>query len=88
MLNFRCAPFLQCVGLPLMLSASLSLLLACPLTAQDNDGWRTIEFATTEVTDPDIAVSPDGKWLIFTMLAHLFRLPVAGGEAKQLTFGP
>ena len=88
MLNFRCAPFLQCVGHPIMLSASLLLLLVCPLTAQDNDGWRTIEFATTEVTDPDIAVSPDGKWLIFTMLGHLFRLPVAGGEAKQLTFGP
>ena len=88
MLYFRRAPFLRSVVLPLMLSASLSLLLVCPLTAQDNDGWRTIEFETTEVTDPDIALSPDGMWLIFTMLGHLFRLPVEGGEAEQLTFGP
>ncbi len=65
----------------------LSLVLVCPLTAQ-NDGWRTIEFETTEVTAPDVAISPDGQWLIFTMLGHLFRLPAEGGEAAQLTFGP
>ena len=35
--------------------------------AQDG-GWRTIEFETTEVTAPDVAVSPGGEWLIFTML--------------------
>ena len=49
---------------------------------------RTIEFETTEVTSPDVAVSPDGEWLIFTILGHLFRLPVDGGTAEQLTFGP
>ncbi len=49
---------------------------------------RTIEFTTTQVTDADVALSPDGKTLIFTMLGHLFRLPVAGGTAEQLTFGP
>lgn len=49
---------------------------------------HTIEFETTEVTRPDVAVSPDGQWLIFTMLGHLFRLPVEGGNAEQLTFGP
>ena len=73
--------------LSLWLAASLSLLLVCPLTAQD-DGWRTIEFETTEVTQADVAVSPDGEWLIFTMLGKLFRLPAEGGEAAQLTFGP
>ncbi|MGI8783114.1 MAG: amidohydrolase family protein [Acidobacteriota bacterium] len=49
---------------------------------------RTIEFETTQVTEADVAVSPDGQWLIFTMLGHLFRLPVTGGTAEQLTFGP
>ena len=49
---------------------------------------RTIEFETTEVTAADVALSPDGHWLIFTMLGHLFQLPVEGGEAEQLTFGP
>ena len=55
--------------------------------AQDDD-LHIIEFETTEVTAPDVAVSPDGEVLIFTMLGHLFRLPVAGGTAEQLTFGP
>jgi hypothetical protein len=40
---------------------------------------RTIEFETTEVTAADVALSPDGEWLIFTMVGHLFRLPVEGG---------
>ena len=49
---------------------------------------RTVEFETTEVTAADVTVSPDGQWLIFTMVGHLFRLPVTGGTAEQLTFGP
>ncbi|MCH8247721.1 MAG: PD40 domain-containing protein, partial [Bacteroidetes bacterium] len=72
----------------LSLSVLATILLAGPAVAQDNDGWHTIEFETTEVTAPDVAISPDGEWLIFTMLGHLFRLPVEGGEAEQLTFGP
>ncbi len=66
-------------------------IAASPNTAaaqDDNDGWRTIEVETSEVTAPDVTVSPDGEWLIFTMLGHLFRLPVEGGDAEQLTFGP
>ena len=73
--------------LSLWLAALLPLVLVGPATAQD-DGWRTIEFETTEVTSADVAVSPDGEWLIFTILGHLFRLPVEGGDAEQLTFGP
>ena len=69
------------------LSRLLRFLLICmllvPLAAA-----RTIEFETTEVTAADVTVSPDGQWLIFTMLGHLFRLPVGGGTAEQLTFGP
>ena len=49
---------------------------------------RTIEFETTQVTEADVSLSPDGKTLVFTMLGHLFRLPVTGGSAEQLTFGP
>jgi Tol biopolymer transport system component len=49
---------------------------------------RTIEFDMKQVTQPDVAVTPDGQTLIFTMLGHLFRLPIEGGAAEQLTFGP
>src|SRR4051812_47251010 len=48
----------------------------------------TLEFRTGEVPDPDLTLAPDGRELIFSMLGHLFRLPVAGGAAEQITFGP
>lgn len=59
-----------------------------PLLAQDLGSWRTIDVETREVTSPDLAIAPDGRWLVFTMLGHLFRVPVEGGQAEQLTFGP
>lgn len=61
-------------------------LLIC-LTVALRISARTIEFATTEVTEADVTLSPDGQWLVFTILGHLFRLPVTGGTAEQLTFG-
>ncbi|UCC71021.1 MAG: PD40 domain-containing protein [Gemmatimonadota bacterium] len=70
-----------------VIAAFLSLLWGAPVTAQQTD-WRTIEFETSQVTSPDVALSPDGNWLVFTILGHLFRLPVEGGSAEQLTFGP
>ena len=76
---------LCCVSLSLVLAVSAPSVA----TAQsDTDDWRTIEFETTEVTRADVALSPDGQWLMFTILGHLFQLPVEGGTAEQLTFGP
>ncbi len=66
---------------------SLLCLLLCAVVGR-LAAARTIEFETTEVTAADMALSPDGQTLIFTMLGHLFRLPVEGGIAEQLTFGP
>ena len=67
--------------------ACVSLLVVGSSAAQDND-WHPLEIETTEVIDADVALSPDGQTLIFTLLGHLFRLPVQGGTAEQLTFGP
>jgi len=64
-----------------------ALLLVCVFAAS-LQAQRTIEFETREVTESDVTISPDAQWLIFTMLGHLFRLPVAGGTSEQLTFGP
>jgi len=73
---------LRCAALVLM----TSVLPNTAAAQDDNDGWRTLEIETTEVTAPDVAITPDGQTLIFTLLGHLFRLPVEGGEAEQLTF--
>ncbi len=69
-------------------SAKVEPLSTKTVVTSQADGWRTIQFETTQVTAPDVAVTPDGEWLIFTMLGKLFRLSVKGGEAEQLTFGP
>lgn len=48
---------------------------------------RELQFTTKQATDADVAVSPDGAQLVFAILGHLFRMPAAGGDAEQLTFG-
>ena len=73
---------------PVWIALVLATLVLPNTAAAQDDNWRTIEFETTEVTRADVAVSPDGQRLIFTILGHLFRLPVEGGTAEQLTFGP
>lgn len=62
--------------------ALLGWLLFCSPSA-----GATLQFATTQVTDADLALSPDGKQLVFSMLGHLFQMSVEGGTAKQITFG-
>ena len=47
----------------------------------------TIDFKTTQATDAEVTVSPDGTQFVFTVLGHLYRLPVRGGQAEQLTSG-
>ncbi|MBM4187957.1 MAG: amidohydrolase family protein [Gemmatimonadetes bacterium] len=46
---------------------------------------RVIEFTTEEGTGMSVDVAPDGSWLAFDLLGHLYRVPIAGGEAVALT---
>ena len=62
---------------------AILILRSLSLAASD----RTLEFETTQVTASDVALSPGGQTLVFTMLGHLFSLPSVGGTANQLTFG-
>ena len=48
---------------------------------------RRISFETTEGTEMSIDVSPDGSWLVFDLLGHVYRMPVGGGQAVSLTQG-
>ena len=46
---------------------------------------RKIDFDTDEGTRISVDVSPDGRWLVFDLLAQVYRVPVEGGEAECLT---
>jgi Tol biopolymer transport system component len=69
-----------------------ALLVATPIAAQER--WdvtqargktRQIEFTTTEGTWMSADVTPDGKWVVFDLLAHIYRVPITGGTAECLT---
>src|SRR5947209_12785114 len=75
-----------------LLLASLSLTMAQQPAAKD--AWdttqtrgktRNVSFTTDEGTWMSVDASPDGKWLLFDLLAHIYRVPAAGGEAECLT---
>ena len=70
---------------PLLLVTALVLV---PIRVHQQGSFRTITIDTSEVTTPAIAVTPDGRTLVFSAIGHLYELPVAGGATTQLTFGP
>jgi len=66
----------------------VAALVLVPVQVHQQGAFRTITIDTTEVTTPAIAVSPDGRTLVFSAIGHLYELPAGGGTATQLTFGP
>jgi Tol biopolymer transport system component/imidazolonepropionase-like amidohydrolase len=48
---------------------------------------RTISFETTEGTQMNVDISPDGKTLLFDLLGDLYTVPRTGGTATRLTSG-
>ena len=79
----------------LALHCSLCLVaasLALPLSAQESEEWdvtlprgdtRVIEFDTDEGTWTSLDVSPDGQWIVFDLLAHIYRIPIGGGTPSS-----
>jgi Tol biopolymer transport system component/imidazolonepropionase-like amidohydrolase len=59
-----------------------------PAIVHDQTTYRTISVNTNEVTTPAITIAPDAQSIVFTALGHLYRLPMSGGTAVQLTTGP
>ncbi len=47
----------------------------------------TLDRELTEGTWMNLDVSPDGKFIAFDLLGHIFEMPVGGGEARALTSG-
>src|SRR5512143_417409 len=46
---------------------------------------RDIDLSTSEGTWMSADLSPDGTWIAFDLLGHIYRMPAAGGEATVLT---
>lgn len=75
-----------------MLTLALLLMQATPPApqwdvTQPRGRTREISFTTAEGTWMSVDASPDGQWLVFDLLAHVYRLPIAGGTAQNLTAG-
>src|SRR5258708_18801437 len=54
-------------------------------TAKARGQTREIDFDRSEGTWMSVDVSPDGKWMVFDLLGHVYRMPAAGGKAECLT---
>jgi len=46
---------------------------------------RDIAFSTSEGTWMSSELSPDGTWVVFDLLGHVYRVPAGGGDAVALT---
>ncbi len=46
---------------------------------------REIDFTTSEGTWMSADISPDGQWIYFDLLGHVYRVAAAGGTAESLT---
>jgi len=54
-------------------------------TTKPRGQTRDIDFDTTEGTWMALSLSPDGKWIAFDLLGHIYRMPTSGGKAECLT---
>ncbi len=82
-------------------SPALTPPFSAPLPAQEAEDetgeWdvtlargetRDIDFVTEEGTWMSMDISPEGRWVIFDLLGHIYRVPAdGGGEAELLTGG-
>ncbi|MCG8467276.1 MAG: hypothetical protein MJB57_03590, partial [Gemmatimonadetes bacterium] len=82
-------------------TSALALLATLPTAALQEsetggDDWdvtaprgitREIDFTVSEGTWMSVDIAPDGEWLVFDLLAHVYRVPASGGEAVSLTQG-
>lgn len=54
-------------------------------TSQPRGNTRQLDFVTDEGSWMSLDVAPDGRWLVFDLLGHIYRMPIEGGIAQCLT---
>ena len=76
------------------LATTALLTPTTPLHAQSVAEWdatlargtpREIDFTTDQGTWMSLDISPDGRWIVFDLLGHVYRVPAEGGDAESLT---
>ncbi len=84
---------------PRFLSMALAVAAsgsATPLPAEQAAQWsvetptgptKDLAFEATEGTWMSVSISPDGRWLAFDLLGHIYEMPMEGGVARPLTSG-
>src|SRR5688500_15983351 len=55
--------------------------------ALPHDPARTVSIDTDEGSWMSVDVSPDGRTVVFDLLGDLYTIPIAGGDATQITSG-
>lgn len=74
------------VSMLMLLGSGAQALTAAPADISQPLGkTRDIGFRTSEGTWMSLDVSPDGRWIVFDLLGHIYRMPTSGGEAVSLT---
>jgi Tol biopolymer transport system component len=98
-LTFCCAPLLA-PSVDVVWSASLPAPSAATSGVAGDQGAgakqsvmapsgisRVIDFRTDQGTLMSVDISPDGRWIVFDLLGHIYRMSAAGGLAQCLTQG-
>src|SRR5687768_2811083 len=71
-----------------MRTATVLLLMTATLAATPaTTPVSVLRTVTVDRGAQDPAVSPDGQWLAVSILGKIFILPIAGGDAQQLSNG-
>src|SRR6185436_12168029 len=74
------------LALAALLAASVPVLAETPWDVSLPRGEvREIDFTTREGTWMSLDLSPDGRWVVFDLLGHIYRVPSSGGSAECLT---
>ncbi len=47
----------------------------------------TVDIDVTSGTWMSLDVSPDGKWIVFDLLGDIYRMPITGGKAENISSG-
>ena len=91
MARYRPFPGPRVFAFTALLSAGTALHAQAPAAesrwdvTQPRGTTRTISFTTSEGTWMSVDIAPDGSWVVFDLLGHIYRMPITGGTATVLT---